>query len=99
MSVQRCARSAGCRHRPSAAPARGAEYSLGLAAAQIGRHPYAGFQSHGPDDRPAPKPKPARLHELPHSIDVGAQIRELCYENIDSVGRPNYDDPGLEITL
>ena len=38
-----------------AAPAHRAEYPLGLAAAQISRHPYAGFQSHGPDDRPAPE--------------------------------------------
>src|SRR5216683_4276707 len=30
-----------------AAPAYRAEYSLGLAAAQISRHPNAGFQSHG----------------------------------------------------
>ena len=36
-----------------AAPAHGAEHALGLAAAQISRHPYAGFQSHGIDDRPA----------------------------------------------
>ena len=37
-------------HRPGffrAAPAHRAEYALGLAAAQISRHPYAGFQSHG----------------------------------------------------
>ena len=33
-----------------AAPTHGAEYALGLAAAQIGRHPYAGFQSHEADD-------------------------------------------------
>src|SRR6266550_132647 len=26
-------------------------------------------------------------------------MRELYYENIDSVGRPNYANPGLEITL
>jgi hypothetical protein len=36
-----------------AAPAHGAENSLGLASAQVSRHPYAGFQSHEVDDRPA----------------------------------------------
>src|SRR5260370_10906606 len=40
-----------------AAPAHGAEYPLGLATSQVSRHPYTGFQSHGVDDRPAPKSK------------------------------------------
>src|ERR1700722_4311601 len=42
-----------------AAPAHRAEHAFGLATAQISRHPYAGFQSHGTDDRPADAVKPA----------------------------------------
>ncbi len=37
------------------APAHRTEHAFGLAAPQISRHPYAGFQSHGIDDRPAAK--------------------------------------------
>jgi len=50
-----------------AAPAHDAEYSRGLAAAQIGGHPYTGFQTHAIDDRRAAEltPVPGRRLSLP----------------------------------
>src|SRR3979411_1864064 len=61
-----------------AAPAHGAEYPLGLAAAQVSCHPYAGFQSHGVDDRPAHELSLVfRIRSLPYVAAIG---RRTCWQ-------------------
>ena len=65
------------------APAYGAEYAFGLAAAQIGRHPDTRLQSHGIDDRPAWNSKLANCVGIHAWIEAWHRCRPTETELID----------------